>query len=145
MEERQEDPEHREEGSILCTHRTKGWQGLPHERRQDPSPIYAHELEHTYIAKSVSKIRGSGQGGSLDERRGREDKASEGSNKRLTAALTRNLKTTFKSGEIAATSIASSVEPTGSNCQPMVQIPSQGQHQQQRRKDVGVKRNRSGL
>lgn len=81
----------------------------------------------------------------MDERRGKEDKASEGSNKRLTAAITRNLRKTFKSDEIAATSIASSVEPTGSNSQPMVQIPSQGQHQQQRQKDVGFRRNRSGL
>lgn len=144
MEERQGDPGHREEGSILCTLRTKGWQGLPHERRQDPSPIYAQELEPT-LQGLCPKSGAVGQGGSLDERRGREDKASKGSNKRLPAALTRNLRKTFKSDEIAATSIASSVEPTGSNCQPVVQIPSQGQHQQQRRKDVGFRRNRSGL
>lgn len=48
-----------------------------------------------YMARSMSKIRAVGQGESLDERRGREDKASEGSNKRLIAALTRNLRKTF--------------------------------------------------
>lgn len=47
------------------------------------------------MARSMSKIRAVGQGESLDERRGREDKASEGSNKRLIAALTRNLRKTF--------------------------------------------------
>lgn len=52
-------------------------------------------LKHT-LQSPCLKLGTVGQGGSLDERREEgEDKAREGSNKRLTAALTRNLRKTF--------------------------------------------------
>lgn len=92
--ERQQEPKHRGEGPVLCTLKTKGQQELPHERKHDPSPTSIQKLEHTLQSQCL-KLGTVGQGGSLGERREGEDKAREGSNKRLTVALTRNLRKTF--------------------------------------------------